>query len=254
MVELKMGTEVTQNLPSTGVTLDRVQFARDGKVILQDLSLSVDAARVGVVGRNGSGKTTLSRLVAGLILPDQGQVTVAGIDPGQDRKAALNTVGILFQNPDHQIIFPTVLEELSFGLTQLGQSRKEAEKQALSLLTDYGVSHWGDAHVSRLSQGQKQLVCLMAVMAMRPKLLILDEPFSGLDLPIRAQLARRLAGYEGQILHVTHAPEDLRDYDQVIWLDQGRLAGQGVPGAVLRNYVDEMQRQGEGDDLTDLAG
>ncbi|WP_424944889.1 energy-coupling factor ABC transporter ATP-binding protein [Aliiroseovarius crassostreae] len=242
------------NAPTTGVTLDRVQFARDGKVILPDLSLTVDAARVGVVGRNGSGKTTLSRLVAGLILPDQGHVRVAGIDPGQDRKAALTTVGILFQNPDHQIIFPTVIEELSFGLTQLGQTRQDAEKQALSLLTEYDVPHWADAHVSRLSQGQKQLVCLMAVLAMQPKLLILDEPFSGLDLPTRAQLSRRLAGYAGQILHVTHAPEDLREYDQVIWLDQGQLAGQGAPGAVLRDYVNEMQRQGESDDLTDLAG
>ncbi len=213
--------------------LDRVTYRREGKDILPELSLAVSARRVGVVGRNGSGKTTLSRLVAGLVEPDMGDVRLSGINPSKDRKAALSTVGILFQNPDHQIIFPTVLEELSFGLTQLGNSKDGAEKQALTWLADYGVSHWRDAHVSRLSQGQKQLLCLMSVLAMRPKWLILDEPFSGLDIPIRAQLTRRLEQYDGQILHVTHAPEDLAKYDQVIWLDQGRLAGQGAPAELL---------------------
>lgn len=222
-------------------------------MILPDLSLSVTARRVGVVGRNGSGKTTLSRLVAGLIAPDQGEVRLAGINPSKDRKAALSTVGILFQNPDHQIIFPTVLEELSFGLTQLGESKSEAEKQALTWLADYGVSHWKDAHVSRLSQGQKQLLCLMSVLAMRPRWLVLDEPFSGLDIPIRAQLTRRLERYEGSILHVTHAPEELNNYDHVIWLDQGRLAGQGAPEDLIPSYCADMQRQGESDDLADLA-
>lgn len=235
------------------VRFERVSFRRSEKEILSDLSLTIAARRVGVVGRNGSGKTTLSRLVAGLIAPDEGRVRIAGIDPVKDRKSALSQVGILFQNPDHQIIFPTVQEELCFGLTQLGHSLPEAQDQALSWLADYGVSHWRDAHVSRLSQGQKQLVCLMAVLAMRPKWLILDEPFSGLDIPTRAQLMRRLAQYDGHILHVTHAPEDLRDYDQVIWLEQGRLAGQGGPDQLLATYIAEMQRQGESNDLVDLA-
>ncbi|MDA5095343.1 energy-coupling factor ABC transporter ATP-binding protein [Aliiroseovarius sp. KMU-50] len=235
------------------ITLSGVSYGQDGKPILQDLSAILSAARIGVVGRNGSGKTTLSRIVAGLILPDAGTVSVAGIDPGSDRKAALSTVGILFQNPDHQIIFPTVLEELSFGLTQQGHSKAEAENLSRSWLADYDVSHWAEAHVSRLSQGQKQLVCLMSVLAMQPRWLVLDEPFSGLDLPTRAQLSRRLEQYSGNILHVTHAPEDLAGYDHAIWLDQGRLVGQGAPGQLIPNYIDEMQRQGAGNDLTDLA-
>ncbi|UWP93970.1 energy-coupling factor ABC transporter ATP-binding protein (plasmid) [Aliiroseovarius crassostreae] len=242
-----------QQQPMNGIRFDDVSYARDGKAILADVSLSVSARRVGVVGRNGSGKTTLSRLVAGLLDPDTGEIRVAGISPSKNRKAALSAVGILFQNPDHQIIFPTVLEELCFGLTQMGETREAAEKQALTWLADYQVTHWRDAHVSQLSQGQKQLLCLMSVLAMRPKWLILDEPFSGLDLPIRAQLTRRLARYDGHLLHVTHAPEDLTGYDDVIWLDQGRLVGQGAPDTLLPAYLDEMARQGESDDLADLA-
>lgn len=235
------------------IALDQVTFGLEGRVILEDISVSFSARRVGIVGRNGSGKTTLSRLIAGLVEPDQGHVVVAGIDPGRDRKAALSTVGILFQNPDHQIIFPTVIEEISFGLKQMGHSQPDAEKQALTWLADYGVSHWADAPVARLSQGQKQLVCLMSVLAMQPKVLLLDEPFSGLDLPTRAQLSRRLARYEGALVHVTHAPEDLANYDHVIWLDQGRVAQAGSPDKVLAQFVDEMTKRGEGDDLTDLS-
>lgn len=239
--------------PLPEITLDQVTYGREGRVILEDISISFSARRVGIVGRNGSGKTTLSRLIAGLVEPDQGRVVVAGIDPGRDRKAALSTVGILFQNPDHQIIFPTVIEEISFGLKQMGHNQADAEKQALSWLADYGVPHWADANVARLSQGQKQLVCLMSVLAMQPKVLLLDEPFSGLDLPIRAQLSRRLARYQGTVVHVTHAPEDLANYNHVIWLDQGRVAETGTPDSVLAKFVDEMTKRGEGDDLTDLS-
>ncbi len=250
---MRKGAGLATQIHLPEISLDRVTFGREGRVILQDVSVSFSAYRVGIVGRNGSGKTTLSRLIAGLVEPDQGRVMVAGIDPGQDRKGALSTVGILFQNPDHQIIFPTVIEEISFGLKQMGHSSSDAEKQALAWLIDYDVSHWADAPVARLSQGQKQLVCLMSVLAMQPKVLVLDEPFSGLDLPTRAQLSRRLARYEGALVHVTHAPEDLANYDHVIWLDQGRVAQAGSPDKVLAKFVDEMTKRGEGDDLTDLS-
>jgi len=243
-------TTLTQ-LPE--IALDHVTFGREGRVILEDISVSFSAGRVGIVGRNGSGKTTLSRVIAGLSQPEKGRVSVAGIDPARDRKGALSTVGILFQNPDHQIIFPTVIEEISFGLKQMGHDHLDAEKKALTWLADYGVAHWAEASVARLSQGQKQLVCLISVLAMQPKVLLLDEPFSGLDLPTRAQLARRLARYQGTLVHVTHAPEDLTGYDHVIWLDQGRVAGSGASADVLAAFVGEMAKKGEGNDLTDLS-
>ncbi len=117
---------------------------------------------------------------------------VEGIDPGGDRRAVLSRIGLLFQNPDHQILFPTVEEELAFGLRQQGRREAEARAAAHALLARAGRAHWAGAAVSTLSQGQRQMLCLMAVLAMEPATVLLDEPFASLDLPARIRLARHL--------------------------------------------------------------
>ena len=109
-----------------GIMLRGAGYSVGAKVILADLTLDLTEARIGIVGRNGSGKTSLLRLIAGLVAPTSGEVRVEGIDPAKDRKAMLRALGILFQNPDHQILFPTVGEELAFGLTQMGQAAPQA--------------------------------------------------------------------------------------------------------------------------------
>lgn len=236
------------------VTLDEVRFAHDRRVVLDGLSLDLSVTRLGIVGRNGSGKSTLARLLAGLVAPDAGQYRLNGIDVARDRKAALGEVGILFQNPDHQIIFPTVLEEIAFGPAQQGQRKAAAEDLARATLARFGKAHWEEAYVNTLSHGQKHLVCLMAIVAMAPRLLILDEPFAGLDIPTRAQLRRYLSHYAGNMIHVTHDPQDLAGYDQAIWLDRGDIRQTGASDAVIAAYVAEMTALGEADDIADLAG
>ena len=234
------------------VVLCDVCFGVDGKEILRDVSFSIEAARVGIVGRNGSGKSTLARVLAGLVSPTSGTARVNGHDLVKDRRAALAEVGILFQNPDHQIIFPTVIEEVAFGLAQLGHD--DAEDRAAEILDQFGKSHWRDTNVSTLSQGQKHLVCLMSIVAMAPKLLILDEPFAGLDIPTKAQLNRYLAHYQGSLLHITHDPADLRGYDHLIWLDQGRVQDSGPCDPLLADYETKMNQIGGKDDISDLSG
>lgn len=233
------------------IRFDAVDQLIDGRAILSGVSVDLNARRIGVIGRNGSGKTTFARLLAGLVAPTAGTVTIDGINPAKDRRAALALVGILFQNPDHQIIFPTVIEEVAFGLRQLGQD--DPDTRALAVLERFGKAHWRDAHVHSLSQGQKQLVCLMSILAMTPRILILDEPFAGLDIPTRMQLARYLDRYDGTLVHVSHDPRDLTGYDQVLWLDRGALQAQGVAGDVLAAFTDDMTKQGEGDDISDLS-
>ena len=110
----------------SGIRLQDAGHGVAGKVILSGLDLHLTEARIGIVGRNGSGKTTLLRLIAGLVAADAGTVRVDGADPFADRRAALAALGILFQNPDHQILFPTVEEELAFGLAQQGLPATEA--------------------------------------------------------------------------------------------------------------------------------
>ncbi len=236
-----------------GLTLSKVCVTLQGRSVLQDISLRLDEARIGIIGRNGSGKTTLLRLMAGLILPSAGKVQVAGLDPARDRKAILRKLGILFQNPDHQILFPTVIEELTFGLRQLGLTEAEAQSCADEALSSEGRSHWRDVPCHHLSQGQRHYLCLMAVLLMEPETILLDEPFAGLDLPTQARLARRFAALPQRLVTISHDPAAVRCCQRVIWLEAGRVRGDGTANQVLPAFEVEMAQIGVADADTDLA-
>lgn len=229
-----------------------VSLTIDGKPILTNIAFDADERRVGIVGRNGSGKTTLARVIAGLIAPTSGGVYIGGANMASDRKAALTSVGILFQNPDHQIIFPTVEEEIAFGLTQLGQSKAEVAQTVDAILARFDRSAWQKTGIHRLSQGQKQLVCLMSILAMKPSVIILDEPFSGLDIPLKMRLSRYLAEIEAQVIYITHDPAALDGYDRVLWVEGGRICRDGAAIPVLEEFTGAMVAIGETDDLADL--
>lgn len=237
-----------------GFELAAASVVLGGRIVLDGLSLRLSEARIGILGRNGSGKTTLLRLLAGLIAPDAGSVRMDGIDPFRDRKAALAALGILFQNPDHQILFPTVEEELAFGLVQQGLPAVEAAGRVAALLAAEGRAHWAKAPVSTLSQGQRHYLCLLAVLLMAPRTILLDEPLAGLDLPTQARLSRRFAALPQRLVTITHDPSVLRDADRVLWLEAGRIVADGPPGEVIPDFTAEMARIGARDADADLAG
>ena len=222
--------------------------------VLTDISFQANAPRIAIVGRNGSGKTSLLRVMAGLVSPDRGKVEIAGVDVAKDRKAALRAVGILFQNPDHQIIFPTVQEEIAFGLLQMGQTKAQAASGVAEVLQQFDRMHWSEAAVHQLSQGQKQLVCLISILAMRPKVILLDEPFAGLDIPTTLHLTRVLAGIDACIVQITHDPSMVSGYDHVLWIEEGRLVAEGLASQVLPIFTQRMHEIGGRDDLSNLAG
>ena len=228
-----------------GIILDDIALSIEGRAVLAPLSLTLTERRIGLIGRNGSGKTSLLRLIAGLQPPDQGRVTVGGVDMARDRAGAIRRLGILFQNPDHQIIFPTVEEEIAFGLRQLGASRDQATAQAHTALAEHGREDWAKRPTHALSQGQRQYLCLMAVLAMAPEVILLDEPFTGLDLPTSIRLRRALDALDQQLLMVTHDPSLLGGYDRVLWLNEGRLQADGPADKVLAAYTEAMIALGE---------
>ena len=209
--------------------------------ILEDLSLSITEQRVGFIGRNGSGKTTLLRILAGLQELNSGKVLIDGTEVAKKRKEAIEKVGIIFQNPDHQIIFPTVGEELRFGLTQLGLNRNEADLKVIACLKQYDKVEWFERSISTLSQGQKHLVCLLSVLLMEPKVLLLDEPFTGIDIPTQLKLEHYLSSLKQTIIHVSHVPETFENYQRLIWIDEGVIQADGTPKTVIKKYRNAMK-------------
>jgi biotin transport system ATP-binding protein len=239
---------------SPGIEIAAASVRLGDRLVLDGIDLRLAESRIGVLGRNGSGKTTLLRLIAGLIPPDQGKVRVDGFDPYTDRKAALGALGILFQNPDHQILFPTVEEELAFGLAQQGLPQPKALAEANAALRAEGRGHWAKAPVTSLSQGQRHYLCLLSVLLMAPRTILLDEPLAGLDLPTQARLARRFLGLPQRLVTITHDPATVQGCDRVLWLEAGRVAADGPPGEVIPAFTAEMARIGEHDADADLAG
>lgn len=200
--------------------------------MFQGLSLAFSQRRIGLIGNNGSGKSTLLRLAAGLLQPDQGDVQAHGRSVRDERPNA----GFLFQNPDHQILFPTVGEEIAFGLTEQSMDLSEANGEAARLLAEHGCAGWEKRAVHELSEGQKQLVCLISVLAPNPSMILLDEPFSSLDLPTRYDLRARLLDVKQPIIMASHDLDLLVGFDRVVWLENGQVRGNGPADAVIGAY------------------
>ena len=200
-------------------------WARVGdREVFQNLSLQSSARHLGLIGHNGAGKSSLLRLLQGLLVAQRGSIQV-------DRP-----VGLVFQNPDHQILFPTVLEELTFGLTERGVPDLDAKRQAREMAQAHGACDVLGLATHELSAGQKTLVCLLSVLIDQPKTLLLDESFANLDLATARRMMKLVQATPGRVIFSTHQLNLLETFDEVIWMDQGSLQMQGPAHLVLEAY------------------
>lgn len=228
--------------------LEHVDLVIEDRTILSDLNLSLSEQRIGIVGLNGSGKSSFVRLLNGLRLPHAGEVRMFGASTTDARTQLPSAVGFVFQNPDHQAIFPTVEEEISFGLTQQGVSRKEATVRARAFLAQYKCEALAERPFTSLSEGQKQLVCILAVLVMQPELLILDEPMSSLDGLATRRIMKLLSALPQKILMVSHDLSLLEGFDRVLWFEAGSLRMDGPPAQVLPAYEADLKQRADLDD------
>jgi biotin transport system ATP-binding protein len=222
------------------IELRDVSHAFDGRMILRDVNLRLEQRRIGVVGANGSGKSTFARLLNGLLVPTRGRVLVDGLDTRTDGKAVRRAVGFVFQNPDSQIVFPIVSEDLVFGLKPLKLPRAELDARIDTALRRYGMERYRDHPCHHLSGGEKQLLALSSVLIMEPRHVVLDEPTTLLDLRNRNRVVEALAGLPQRIIVVSHDLDLFRDFDRVIVFDGGRVVADDDPAPALAHYVSLM--------------
>lgn len=218
------------------IEFKNVSVERERRLVLAGLSLTLSEHRIGVVGPNGSGKSSLVRLINGLLLPKTGRVGVDGLDTARDIAAVRRKVGFVFQNPDNQIVFPVVHEDIEFGLKRRESDPKRRALRAQAALERLGVGHLAERSVHTLSGGERQLVALAAVLATEPEILVFDEPTTQLDLRLRNRFEQQLAGLPQPALVVSHDLTLMQQMNRVLVIDQGRLAFDGASNEALEWY------------------
>jgi len=191
------------------IELRNVTFSYPGAPfpIFQDFNYQVlPGKHVGLVGPNGCGKTTLLHLMMGLVRPQTGSIVIFGqeVKTEKDFMAVRQKVGLLFQNPDDQLFCPTVLEDVAFGPLNQGKSPAAAIEIARATMTRLGLTGFEDRVTYKLSGGEKKLVSLATVLAMNPRLLLLDEPTAGLDEATKHRLIHILNDLDVACLIVSH--------------------------------------------------
>lgn len=218
------------------------------KRVLKDFNLKIEKGSfVAILGHNGSGKSTIAKLTNGILFPDSGRVISAGIETKEDESIyeVRRSVGMVFQNPDNQIVSSIVEEDVAFGVENLGIPSDECRKRVDEALKTVGMYEYKDNAPSKLSGGQKQRVAVAGIIAMKPECIVLDEPTAMLDPSGRREVIKtitKLNREEGiTILLITHNMDEAVKADRVIVIDGGRIKLDGTPEEVFSN-IEELRR------------
>ena len=221
------------------LSLKDVSFSyRPGREVLKGVSLSVERGeQVALIGANGVGKSTLLKLFVGLLEPQSGSVEVCGMQVERKNLAAVRrAAGYVFQDAESQLFLANVWEDVAFGPRNEGLAEDEVRKRTEVALESVGISSLAQEHVYRLSGGQKRLASIATVLALRPDVLLLDEPTLALDPRNRRMVIRALGDLPCAKLIATHDLDFVLDScSRVIVVSEGRIVAEGVPDVILRN-------------------
>ena len=235
------------------LTFDYERLDEEGNVVtkkraVDQVNLYIRPGKfIAVLGHNGSGKSTLAKHINAILMPAEGTLWVDGMDTKEEGKlwSIRQEAGMVFQNPDNQIIGTVVEEDVGFGPENLGVPTDEIWRRVEESLGAVGMLKYRHHSPNRLSGGQKQRVAIAGVMAMHPRCIVLDEPTAMLDPHGRAsviQTARKLNREEGiTIILITHYMEEVVEADHIFVMDQGKIVMQGDPRTIF-SRVEELKR------------
>ena len=242
-------------MSDTIIKFDNVSFAyelEDEGVVnaVNDFSLEVPEGQfLAVLGHNGCGKSTVAKLINGILVPNKGKVTVEGMDTSDEEKTVdiRKTVGMVFQNPDNQIVATIVEDDVAFGPENLGVEPSEIRKAVDSALKAVGMYEFRKREPHRLSGGQKQRVAIAGVIAMNTKYIVMDEPTAMLDPQGRKEVMDTVMKLNKEfgitVILITHYMDEAVKADRVVVMDGGRIAIDGTPKEVFKN-VEKMKGLG----------
>lgn len=230
----------------TAIEFENVKFSyTEGGFALNGVNFAVEEGEfVAILGHNGSGKSTLARLCNGLLEPKEGKITVFGMDVGDDKNIfeIRKNVGIVFQNPDNQMVASIIEDDVAFGPENIGVEREEIGRRIDWSLSAVGMNEYRTGTPTRLSGGQKQRIAIAGVLAIRPKVMILDESTAMLDPKGRKEVMEvvlRLNREEKMtIVLITHFMEEALLADRAVVMNRGEIVMQGTPEQIFERYDD----------------
>ncbi len=223
-----------------GVSFDYTTDEALSDTVIKDVSLSIEKGTfVAIIGHNGSGKSTLAKLMNGILLPRSGRVTVDGIDTSEEERIfdVRRRVGMVFQNPDNQIVATTVEEDVAFAPENLGVEPKEIRERVKKALETVGMTEYKNHSPSQLSGGQKQRVAIAGIIAMMPECIIFDESTAMLDPHGRREVLEAIETLKKEgmtVVLITHYMSEAVTADRVIVMNGGRIEMDGTPSEVFR--------------------
>lgn len=231
---------------------DYLKYDEDGNVqdtqrAVDDVSLDIEAGEfVAILGHNGSGKSTLAKHMNALLLPSEGTIWIDGMDTSKEPELwkIRQKAGMVFQNPDNQIIGTIVEEDVGFGPENMGIPTENIWKRVDDSLQKVGMTAWRHHSPNKLSGGQKQRVAIAGVMAMQPRCIVLDEPTAMLDPNGRKEVLEAVRELNRQekvtVILITHYMEEVIHADRVYVMDSGKVVMQGTPREIF-SQVDTLK-------------
>jgi energy-coupling factor transport system ATP-binding protein len=242
------------------IRIDNVKFKYDKAGYAVDgVSLNIkDGEFTAIIGHNGSGKSTLAKLINSILLPTEGKIYVKGMDTSDDSKLwdIRQTAGMVFQNPDNQLVATIVEEDIAFGPENQGVEPSEIRKRVDDALNAVGMYEYRKRPPHLLSGGQKQRIAIAGILALNSDCIILDEPTAMLDPSGRREVMETLKKLNDRgktILLITHYMDEAVQADRVVIMDKGNIKLDGTPKEVFRN-IDEIKKYGlDVPQVTELA-